>query len=1095
MVRPGQGNPGGSYGGEAPRKPSDKNSGSSGGGSSSGGDRSSDNPNTFVQKEYERRTKAGKGGGNSGDKIITVDDAVQAEKARLLQKYPGSEKSINEANIRQKILQQRQGPRPEDIYPAYTGPDISGGMKDIAKNQEAGYYAEDRTGMIATSAGPSPFSNMEGVKALHLRNQVEFGGGMAGELRPEAAMRQGFEHLFESHAAREGGTMRSYDFHISGAISSQDLGKIPEGLEVNVTPGYEMVPGSFNYDPVKREGTWQYRTLPTAPAGKTRESEAQDWRNQGVYERQDELHPPAKDTSAMIPSGMILQKGITIPAGFQVAPGSVTVDALTGKVDYQITPDMRGWDAGADIALESRKWDIPLIGKIEDPLLGGIYREAVEKARGYEIERRLALVYVTSESEREDINKEYQQKMKNLSNPLNIKVTKEEPGRYSSVLERLSNTDLPGVDVDLSPGTWAAIEGVFIGRAAGKAVVQTLGRGLVSAVGAALTGGGKVAAELSVGNLLAEKGAKTTGSPAIGLGIGLLGMYATHKGIGWVGKSSSIPKLRLDSVEVNGVDINGGKSWNGLSLERGTTGRPIIGVAGKRVVLGKPEATLSDIFQDSTPKNSAVELDYMKSAREVMGETQRVTVPKTSLQGLDFAEVRHIPAEYAEPIANWLKGQRDYLIYGSSAQKVQMGEGMMRLPKDIDLMMPNAIQRAQEITSILNKRGGPEVAIFPEESSHVMVKSGGGWSGMLDIHEKGSLEVTGKQSPPDSQAWGFRGSGKTVTVEGYKFRALSDEGLAKGRATTIPSKVGQPITPTETTMLENLWPEYVKRGGEFGPEHHGMQDAHRLKDVGDFSNIQEVLIEYGGKQNAKVPLKRFQEAADIKFEGAVDETGFKYNLLRGDTQPGERFYIASESRSQELFSSTSSSGAGNSGMAASIINGGASSGQGRSPSASPGFSESTLMGLSDYSDSVRSRERLSGSTPNASSPSTMYSAASSSSSTYSGLSSLPSTGSPSSRPSRRPRSGGSSRPSSPGSSELSGISSGGSQMSRPSSSRSRGSYRIKQPGLDYTEDRGWAGIAGLGDLSGRERKKRAKYSEDINPILSSRKALRRFIIG
>jgi hypothetical protein len=196
---------------------------------------------------------------------INLDQAVAAEQARLTEKYGSGGGGYTPTqqgaeNIARNIIlygspisPSTRTPLDLQTYRAYEGPDISQGLKNIAQNQASGYYAQDKTGMVATSAGPSPFRNQADVTALHERDRLEggYGGAMAGEYRTDTAKQREdlikfggnrlIDRLAQKNAPRYdfSGAKNVWEAKERGVLDkSFDVGKIKEGEKygLNYTP-------------------------------------------------------------------------------------------------------------------------------------------------------------------------------------------------------------------------------------------------------------------------------------------------------------------------------------------------------------------------------------------------------------------------------------------------------------------------------------------------------------------------------------------------------------------------------------------------------------------------------------------------------------------------------------------------------------------------------------------------------------------------------------------------------------------------------------------------------------------------------------------
>lgn len=181
---------------------------------------------------------------------------------------------------------------------------------------------------------------------------------------------------------------------------------------------------------------------------------------------------------AWLPKKTTTQTTRTLKAG--MVPDSLNVPPTPGKYGYKVNVggfgkvyekqkttqtaevDMSDFDRAAGGFGKNR---VPVLSDILEPL----YRKGMGELRQAEYNKRLSLLQGSNKSEAEA---KYRQEVKDITNPLNVKVKMEAPGemRYSKslggeVIQRAANLDVPGIDVKLSTGAEAVATGAFMAAA------------------------------------------------------------------------------------------------------------------------------------------------------------------------------------------------------------------------------------------------------------------------------------------------------------------------------------------------------------------------------------------------------------------------------------------------------------------------------------------------------------------------------------------------------------------------------------------------------------------------------------------------------
>ena len=283
--------------------------------------------------------------------------------------------------------------------------------------------------------------------------------------------------------------------------------------------------------------------------------------------------------------------------------------------------------------------------------------------------------------------------------------------------------------------------------------------------------------------------------------------------------------------------------------------------------------------------NPLVEESYLRSAKEVQLNTRLQTVPKSMMKELDIA--RDVKAfkgepEYARVLTEELKGSRDLTGFGGVSRVAHKASTST---SDIDIFITSRRSSTSEAQSLLSKfqsvKGSP-VRISPESPSLIEKQVGKGYVHMVDVKGSDSPEIqSGIKLNKDFFPYGQPITYESVKIGGVQVRRLSVEGTALRGASTLPKSTGlTPYTPEETLIFETkLKGRYIEMGGTFEPA------SHRIKDVRNFYDIQQRLIEAGRVTGSKstatdvVSIRNYAKAADFKFGGLVDKSGRTYEPI------------------------------------------------------------------------------------------------------------------------------------------------------------------------------------------------------------------------
>jgi hypothetical protein len=818
------------------------------------------------------------------DAEAVLKKLTEEETKRLQQKYPGSEAYIKPENIRKKIIEGQEPPKPtpDQYYPAYTGPDAADALRELkagAGEAKERLAAGEPGGVVATGVGANIAGRQEAYTRASARidpatgEPVPFGGAMAGQLKPEEAMKLGFATLFSERAKKREGTP-----------------------------------------------TWpQFETkiVDVPRPALSREQEAQQWRDIGVYERQGALGAAASAMASLQQHSNIyphLRDVKSVGFGpYGLSLGRVT---QTHTVEYkERQPEFNA----ADVVLPK----ITATG-IKEPtsvgLLGGVALRQRNIGGSYITPEKQARVVLVPDEVYTPTNTlgHYARAgfagfalgalagapagpagiaimgAKGAGAAIAFHATASTVKPHYSVLTQRAVEKLPekyqeAGEVMLTPGP-PGINLIFYGATKFNLEMQKKIRGDTT--------------PLKRGEVAGEVAGATAGAIAsLGVGIGLGKVLPTPQA-----KIS----LRYRDTQMQGVKFNEGTHFRALVLEKGTQAKTVIGRAGGKTVwygqqptvtfqragvsvggkVGGGVGRLSPSMQyqrlpvelTSARTTPAVESQYLDSSLRLMDATKSQKVPKASIRSAEdvLKDVRNVPAEYRTPILKYLQSKDRFGLlvkkhdfqFGGFAREAQVMQP--KTTGDIDRMLVSgdAQKEAAKIVNYLSGKPGPGVRVSPSTPSLVEVKAGSTWKKLFDIHDISSPDIQqGVRVNAEYFGWGHKITHPTVkTPDGIYIRALREEGLATGSAATMPKGVAQPFTPTETMLFKAAKPKYLSEGGVFETA------SHRLKDVGSFYRQQESLVSYGGgKPMPKADLQLFKTAADTKFTGVVDKAGTRYS--------------------------------------------------------------------------------------------------------------------------------------------------------------------------------------------------------------------------
>jgi hypothetical protein len=631
------------------------------------------------------------------EKVLTP---VEAERVRLAEKYQNVDKNGNvtgpyiarnrelqTTNIAEKLKPIANNLPNEAYYQAYTGPRPGPGDPlgiGAAMASSPGYIDRNKASYVnyPTAWGGGQFAVKQqeainkgytGYMTFATKGQKYdsggYGGGMVGELKPEAAGRVGLDRLFEKVATKneEGRTGKSItqrNLQVKGDIPASELAKIPANLKVEVAKGSTMVAGSFKYDEKTGGATW----LETKPdlMDKFRES-AEGKKDQfaistptkstGVftgepqessiftgipkpvsldnmsYDVTPEVYNSPKYQASL--KAEIASFGGTVPEGFKVTD---YVPTATGA-KYNIEPDMTEYDSGLNAAVDQFRSKSSLRDYFVMPVIEGI----TSKLREAEVNKRVETANAKTDVDKKAAQIKYAQEVSFIENPLGVKVTVEDTtnmkdmgykyakstdifGSQKEALSRLYYGDIPYVDVELSP---AASGAVYIGGGIASTFAPVLKAPSTLAKGwAAATGAGEYLGFVGAQNKITE----VTGSPTLGMMAGL-GAASLVKGVSSVTREAAATRAAKQATEINPGRIQVGKT--SLEYQTGKVGESTTGMKPVYVGYGdtlKPTA-MPELAQKLVSKDGNVVVGTA-GGRIALSTGEKVGVPaKGSIGG------------------------------------------------------------------------------------------------------------------------------------------------------------------------------------------------------------------------------------------------------------------------------------------------------------------------------------------------------------------------------------------------------------------------------------------------------------------------------
>jgi hypothetical protein len=298
------------------------------------------------------------------------------------------------------------------------------------------------------------------------------------------------------------------------------------------------------------------------------------------------------------------------------------------------------------------------------------------------------------------------------------------------------------------------------------------------------------------------------------------------KGIKKVSPKISYQKLKVPTT--TGEKI----LYRGITIEKGTRGKPLIGVAEGKINIGTPKIPLKKSYLKSgliveTPAQTAIirksiPAKFPKSEVAKFEKGLAITrstelTPSRFVQRRFIQETKTLTPSGVKEVLKFSKKQKAQ-VYGSYAARQQMPPKLARKPADIDVQLPSGISEAQATSltkSLVSKlrRKGRKVRIGEQSPTLIEAKVGKEWHHAVDIHTaEQAIKDISSPAVGGERVYGLRLGQKPIKIEGVQTMRLSEQGVRKfGSIATIREK-------------------------GFAPA------AHRLKDIPDWFATQETLI-------------------------------------------------------------------------------------------------------------------------------------------------------------------------------------------------------------------------------------------------------------
>ncbi len=338
----------------------------------------------------------------------------------------------------------------------------------------------------------------------------------------------------------------------------------------------------------------------------------------------------------------------------------------------------------------------------------------------------------------------------------------------------------------------------------------------------------------------------------------LIGGYAIGKGASLASKP--IPKPAFASL----TTLAGERVRYGITLH--VMEKPLVTITREGVALGgrePPLKTFERIASKGVTAYSKLETEFFKKTLEAYTKettaeifklahemTKKVYETKKPVIEPKKFEIlsKNIPEEAKPVVAEAIKSYKGKLeVYGSVAQKLQMGEWMTREPKDIEVVVDNVEKFTNELKKRLDKAGVEyRIEGLEKGKPKVYFRTKEGWVKGIEIFEKEEKYELGL-SKRSAIRYGFERQ-KPLKVEGLKIMRLSEQTARK---------------------LEG---GHVLKGREIKPVHEG-----RWKDIND---LIEILTAYERelRLNIEKNLIRYVDLVSKEFGKKIETPVAKFIL-------------------------------------------------------------------------------------------------------------------------------------------------------------------------------------------------------------------------
>ena len=448
------------------------------------GSRVSNEQKQFLEERGQTVTTPARtqtGGGRSS----TFEQAVQASRMPLQQRRAFRDIRREEQDARKALEQQiRVNERATaDQYPGFYGKRPSEILKskkllDPARAKQATSVAD----ILRIGEGDArllpPLSQGGGgaVRLLHAVEKVPYGGAMEGILTPEAAQQLGFARIQRRQTAK------TLETPVGQRATRQAVSTAKEKQLLAV----EIAPPTSSYE-VYDTKLGEVKTFKTEIAA------------QGFAQRQYEADKERILRSQ--PPKIVVQPQIK-DEGFEVT--TFTSTSSTTTEDYESL-----------FPTKPLSVDLPIIGRVEEPFISPLLVRGVAEA-SQKIREQKALGKGINDPETK-------RKLSELTN-IGFEITSDTP-ISKPVLQRISQLDLPFIDIKPSLGAQTAITGLTLGIAGptkllfpiiggatvGRKVEQETGSPLLGLAAAGLTAGGisKIQNRISTSGLPSLKPVKS----------------------------------------------------------------------------------------------------------------------------------------------------------------------------------------------------------------------------------------------------------------------------------------------------------------------------------------------------------------------------------------------------------------------------------------------------------------------------------------------------------------------------------------------------------------------------------------------------------